>query len=93
MSQEGVSSFTADLSRYNTLIVFACDKGAAAQKLVDLPVGQIPKRNLALSMPLDENKVYTESRNTSTVLKYESHFIQDMTSTEVQTVDDLKKVS
>jgi len=57
-----------------------------------LPVGPIAKRNLALANSLDETKVYTEARNTSTVLKYESHFIHDMTSTEVQTVDDLKKV-
>ena len=59
---------------------------------MDLPVSPFAKRNLALSNPLDHRRVFTESRNTSTVLKLESHFVEDITSTEVQTVDDLKKV-
>jgi hypothetical protein len=93
VNKDGVASVEADLSQYNTLIVLACDKGTVAQKLVDLPVSPFSKRNLSLSNPLNKEKGYNEARNTATVQKLESHFIEDINSTEVQTVDDLKKVS
>jgi hypothetical protein len=45
-----------------------------------------------LVTPLDANKGFTESRTTLTLLKSASHFIEDITSTEIQIIDDLTKV-
>lgn len=42
---------------------------------------------------LNKEKGYTEARNTANILKLQSHFINDINSTEVQTVDDLRKVT
>ena len=45
-----------------------------------------------MNSPLDVNKGFTESRTTLTMVAGEKHFIEDITSTETQIVDDLNKV-
>ncbi len=52
----------------------------------------MPKRDLSLNSPLDVNKGFTESRTTLTIDAGEKYFIEDITSTEIQIVDDLNKV-
>jgi hypothetical protein len=59
---------------------------------VDLHVDAIQKRDLSLTKSLDSNKGFTESRTTIKLNKGEIHFVDDITSTEMQTIDDLKKV-
>ena len=50
---QGVAEFSAELANYSTMLVFVCDKGAVAQKVVDLPANRLVTRNLSLANPLD----------------------------------------
>ena len=45
-----------------------------------------------MTQALDTGKGFTESRTTVSILKHETQFIEDITSTEIQLIDDLKKV-
>jgi hypothetical protein len=62
--------------------VFAVESGSTAATTVALEFGAIQKRDLSLKQPLDINKGFTESRTTMIIKKGESHFIEDITSTE-----------
>lgn len=54
------------------------------------------KRDLSLTQSLaasdDATKGFTESRTTLELTKDEAHQIEDITSSEIQLIDDLKKV-
>lgn len=74
----------------------AIDSTSVAQRQVEVPTqveGAPAKRDLSLAAALSEgDKGFTESRTTVALSKDESHTIEDITSTEVQLVDDMKKV-
>lgn len=90
--EQGIVKFSANLNPFTQIFVLAIDESSVAQKQIDLTVNPTQKRDLSLSVPLDSTKGFTESRTTVEVLKNESHIIDDITSTEVQLIDDLKKV-
>ena len=46
----------------------------------------------SLSTGAEDDKGFTESRTTIQLTKDETHVIEDITSTEIQLIDDLKKV-
>jgi len=84
------------LGDYNTLTILVIDKDSAVQNVRNLreKAGRpIEKRDLTLKKALDENKGLTESRLTNTLPKGSKDFIEDFTSSEIQLIDDLKKVS
>lgn len=58
----------------------------------DLDVGPIQKRDLSLKKPLDVDKGFTESRTTALIEKGGLTHVEDITSTELQLIDDLGKV-
>lgn len=69
------------------------DKGVTASQFVDLPKCSIERKDLTLAKPLDPSKGFTDSRTTKVLKKHDTHLIEDITSTEIQTVDDLTKVN
>jgi len=84
------------LGEYNTLTILVIDQDSVVQNVRNLKeeAGRpIEKRDLTLKKALDENKGLTESRLTNTLPKGSKHFIEDFTSSEIQFIDDLKKVS
>ena len=54
---------------------------------------QCPSRDLTLKNALDESKGLTESRNSLCLLKDESDFIEDISSSEIKLIDDMQKVN
>lgn len=68
------------------------DRDSVATTQADLEAPPVTKRDLALRKTLDVSRGFTESRSTKNLLAGESHFIEDITSTEVQLVDELPKV-
>ena len=88
----GKVEFEADLSHFSHLHVIALDKNVAAMVTHDLPTATISKRDLTLTRPLDSSKGFTESRITVNLQKFGTHVLEDVTSTEIQTIDDLTKV-
>ena len=90
---EGEVNFTANLAPFTQLFVIAIDLTSVAQTQVDVtPVQPTQKRDLSLLQSLDLSKGYTESRTTIELLKHDTSLIEDITSTEIQLIDDLKKV-
>lgn len=65
---------------------------SVASRQVSLQANNIQKRDLSLTQSLDNDKGFTESRTNVNIEKHETHFIDDITSTEIQLIDDLKKV-
>ena len=70
----------------------AVEASSVAQRQINLQVNPIQKRDLSLTKPLDTEKGFTESRTNVNIEKHGDHFIDDITSTEIQLIDDLKKV-
>ena len=90
--EDGIVKFSANLAPYTQLYVVAVDSSSVAQRQVNLQVNSIQKRDLSLTQPLDSEKGFTESRTNVNIEKHGDHFIDDITSTEIQLIDDLKKV-
>lgn len=95
--ETGEVTFSANLKPYSQLFIVAVDLNSVAQRQVDLEAIQLTqKRDLSLAKPLtssdDATKGFTESRTTLELTKDEAHTIEDITSTEIQLIDDLKKV-
>eukprot|EP00347_Sterkiella_histriomuscorum_P022623 403337784 len=91
-NEQGEIRFSANLNAYTQLQILVVDRQSVASKNVDLEIKNIQKRDLSLVKPLDVEKGFTESRLTQCILSGESHFIEDITSTEMQLIDDMKKV-
>lgn len=60
---------------------------------IQLETFPIQKRDLRLLKELDKNKGLTEARQALAVSASQESFIEDIINTEVQTIDDLNKVS
>ena len=83
------------MTQYSTLIIVAVDNGSAAQHIKNLgedPAVPIPMRDLRLKKIFDQDKGLTQTRVTNCLMTGEQDFIEDITSAEVQIIDDLKKV-
>lgn len=100
-NQQGEITFNANLKPYTQLFLLAIDVNSVAQRQLDLAecgveVHPSPqKRDLSLTKPLadpKEKKGFTESRTSLNIVKDEKHLIEDVTSTETQLIDDMKKV-
>ena len=78
--------------KHGFLLILAVDKGSVAQYLCPLKGNARETRDLSLAKPLDETKFYGETRTTKCVYQYETHTIDDYSSTVVQYVDSLEKV-
>ena len=96
-NQDGEVSFTANLKPYTQLYILAIDLNSVAQRQVDIASAvneATQKRDLSLakSLPIDDRNGFTESRTTEEVTKDTVKVIEDITSTEIQLIDDLKKV-
>ncbi len=97
--KDGLVSFESNLSAYCQLYVVAVDNRSAAQNSIDLshasgPLSSDLKRDLSLQQPLSEctTKGFTESRSIVQIAASQKHLIADITSTEIQIIDDIKKV-
>ncbi|CDW90653.1 UNKNOWN [Stylonychia lemnae] len=88
----GEIKISRNLLPFTQLHILVIDKNSVAQKQLDLALNQIQKRDLSLNQPLDTSKGYTESRATLSIMKDETHFIEDITSTEIQLIDSIQKV-
>lgn len=86
-------TFSCNLTPFSQLLLVAVDKESVTQRTIDIDVSEIPKRDLRLQNTLNSEEGLTESRVTRALNQKESDFIKDITSTEVQIVDDLTKVS
>lgn len=75
-------------------MIIAADPESTTQKMIDIEEAQaeIAKRDLTLDKPLNPEKCYNEVRNSSTVNKGELFKVEDITSTELQTIDSMEKV-
>ena len=51
------------------------------------------KRDLSLSTPLSSDKSYTEQRLCVPNKKFDSHIIEDISSTDIQIIDSIEKVN
>jgi len=87
--QNGTVKFSGKLAPYTQLSVFVIDENSNATTTVPLPVNPIQKRDLCLTAPLNHEQGFTESRTILSLLKGELHSVEDITSTEIQIVDDL----
>jgi hypothetical protein len=96
IGEDGVVTFKANLKPYTQLYILALDLNSVAQRQVDLEAEPTAKRDLSLMQCLSASdntkKGFTESRTTVELIKGETHQIEDITSTEIQLIDDLKKV-
>jgi hypothetical protein len=77
----------------------AIDEDSVAQNSIDLPHASGPisddlTRDLSLTTPLceDTTKGFTESRTVLQLATSEKHLVSDITSTEIQIIDDMQKV-
>ncbi len=91
-NDQATFSFNCDLSQFSQLVLIAVDKESITQHSVDIEAQQIQKRDLRLLKVLNQDQGMTESRSTIKILKDEEKFIEDISSTEVQLVDDLSKI-
>jgi hypothetical protein len=95
-AETGEISFQANLRPYSQLFVVALDLTSVAQRTLDIPTrdAQVQKRDLSLqqSLPITSTHGYTESRTTTSHVRDEQVVVEDITSTEIQVIDDLKKV-
>jgi len=90
--KDGKVNLNVDLSNYSQVVFIALSKSDVAQKVVDLQPSPIATRDLSLLKTLDPEKGFNESRTALTLQTYDTHFIEDFSSTELQTIDDMKKV-
>ena len=97
--ETGEVQFSANLKAYTQLYVLAIDQNSVALRQIDLGDLKQPvqKRDLSLAKSLspggiEDKKGFTESRMKFEVLKGETHVVEDITSTEMQLIDDMKKV-
>jgi hypothetical protein len=93
--QTGEVTFQANLKAYNQIYIVALDLNSVAQRIIDLSyLEATAKRDLSLaaSLPISATSGFTESRTTTTLTTDESLTIEDITSTDIQFIDDLKKV-
>lgn len=95
--QNGIVTYTGERLRYFAhLTVLVVDKDSIVQHnccLQEESIIPIPKRNLTLNKALDENKGLTQTRETCNLLKGEKDNVPDFLSSEIQLIDDLKKVN
>lgn len=93
--QTGEVSFQANLKAYNQVYVVAIDLNSVAQRTIDLSyLEATAKRDLSLaaSLPISATSGFTESRTTATLFTGSTLSVEDITSTDLQLIDDLKKV-
>eukprot|EP00347_Sterkiella_histriomuscorum_P016748 403352004 len=92
--ENGTLSFTATLSGHTQLHVLVIDYDSLAKKQVDIPLENlsIPRRDLSLNQTLETEKGFTESRTSQILQNSEQNQVEDITSTEIQIIDDLTKV-
>ncbi len=78
--------------KYGCALILAVDRGSVAHYLHPLAGTKVQKRDLSLAKPLSCDKTYSEMRTNKCVEKYETYLIDDITNTDLQTVDSLEKV-
>lgn len=84
------------LGNYSNVLVIVSDKDSVAQHLTSMEEAsnvKCPSRDLTLKNALDESKGLTESRLSKCLFTGDSDFIEDISSSEVQLIDDLQKVN
>eukprot|EP01022_Parablepharisma_sp_SALTPOND_P022439 TRINITY_DN455_c0_g4_i1.p1 TRINITY_DN455_c0_g4~~TRINITY_DN455_c0_g4_i1.p1 ORF type:complete len:1362 (-),score=197.70 TRINITY_DN455_c0_g4_i1:4439-8524(-) len=74
------------------IYVVAVDNESATHYISPLAGNGTHNKDLTLRTTLDINKSYAEMRTAQSVMKNQSHTIQDMGSTDFQIVDSLEKV-
>jgi hypothetical protein len=80
-----------DLSGYSHIHIIAVDEKSITEENHNLNNPVFSKRSLALTMPLEAEKTYSELRLTDTILKEKSVTIADITSTKFKLLDSMDK--
>lgn len=94
-AQTGEVTFQANLKAYSQVYIVAIDLNSVSQRTIELGyLEATAKRDLSLaaSLPISATSGFTESRTTSTVTTGSVVTVEDITSTDLQLIDDLKKV-
>eukprot|EP00347_Sterkiella_histriomuscorum_P021579 403333486 len=90
---DGQADFNIELNPYTTLLIVASSDDQFTHSVTSVRADHhIPQRDLSLKKPYNQEKSFSESRRTVNCLKYDSHSIEDITSTELQIVDSIEKV-
>ena len=96
LSPDGTSRFEMNLKDYSSLLVVIESEDQVAHLIVPVQPKPSPlaisQRDLSLINGFDSKKYFSEKRGVIKLLRGETGTIEDITSTEMQTIDSLKKV-
>ena len=68
---KAVADFELNLENFSTVLFLATTEDLCTHKILSLDNSLIPKRDLSLKIPLDNQRAYVEARRTQNCLKYE----------------------
>eukprot|EP01022_Parablepharisma_sp_SALTPOND_P019171 TRINITY_DN3242_c0_g1_i1.p1 TRINITY_DN3242_c0_g1~~TRINITY_DN3242_c0_g1_i1.p1 ORF type:complete len:1469 (-),score=192.25 TRINITY_DN3242_c0_g1_i1:4794-9200(-) len=80
------------LRNYSIALAVVVSKESVSHSLLPLGCPVTNKRDLSMQNPLDKAKAYCEMQTSKCVYKHDSYTIDDIASTDIQTVDSLEKL-